>query len=125
MNDSSTPSAGDRLLTQLNEALQGSAEWDERESALLDLARRMADDIDRLETVLTEQVSVIKGSTGQDRLNPVFGELRQQRLALAKVLGEVRLPDEGLVGGAVPNAKKSRAAATRWRAHNSAHPAAG
>lgn len=104
--------AGDKLVASLSASLPEDVEWDERETALLDLARRQANDIAALEALLAEQGPVVTGSTGQDRLNPVFAELRQQRLALGKILGDVKLPDEGL--GASKNAKAQRAAQTRW-----------
>lgn len=112
----STKRAGTELVAQMNGALPDEAEWDERELAILDLARRQADDISDLENVLDIQGPLVTGSTGQERLNPAFAELRQQRLALGKLLESIRLPDEGM--GRVPNAKKARAAATRWREHN-------
>lgn len=111
-----TKKAGTELVAQMNSALPAEAEWDERELAILDLARRQADDISDLENVLHMQGPLVTGSTGQERLNPAFAELRQQRLALGKLLDSIRLPDEYL--GHVPDAKKARAAATRWRAHN-------
>jgi hypothetical protein len=108
--------AGVALIAQINAALADDAEWDERELAILDLARRQANDIAALEQVLETQGPLVTGSTGQQRLNPAFAELRQQRLALEKMLASIRLPDESM--GRVPDAKKSRAAATRWREHN-------
>lgn len=111
-----TSDAGAALIAQINAALPENGEWDERELAILDLARRQANDIADLETVLAGQGPLVKGSMGQERLNPAFAELRQQRLALGRLLESIRLPDEGM--GHVPDPKKSRAAATRWRAHN-------
>jgi hypothetical protein len=109
--------AGAALVAQMNSALPAEAEWDERELAILDLARRQANDIAALEVVLDTQGSLVTGSTGQQRLNPAFAELRQQRLALGKLLEAIQLPDDATMGR-VPNAKKARAAATRWREHN-------
>jgi len=110
--------AGDALAAQLNGALPEGGEWDEREAALVDLARRQADDIEALERLLEKEGPTVTGAAGQSRLNPVFGELRQQRLALGKILSGLRLPDEGMSG--VRDAVKRRAAETRWRAHNAA-----
>lgn len=104
--------SGDKLVALLNQSLPGGAEWDEREQALIDLARRQANDIDQLERLLALEGASVTGSTGQSRLNPAFAELRQQRLALSRILGDIKLPDEGL--GASKNVTKSRAAHVRW-----------
>lgn len=85
---------------------------------MLDLAARQADDIAALERLLAEQGPIVTGSTGQPRLSPVFTELRQSRLALGKLLAELRLPDEGL--GSTRNVKNRRSARARWDAHNAA-----
>src|SRR5690554_3261573 len=109
-------SAGTELVAQLNSALpvtdEGAAEWDERESALIDLARRQADDIEKLERLLEMEGSSVTGSTGQARMNPAFSELRQQRLALAKILSGIRFPDEGY--GSSSNRQQAQAATKRW-----------
>ena len=107
-------SAGEQLVQLLNRALPDGSEWDERESALLDLASHQANDIERLEQLLAEQGAAVPGSKGQPRLSGVFAELRQQRLALARLLSDLRMPDE--VGAAQTGAsiRKSRAARARW-----------
>ncbi|WP_164202368.1 hypothetical protein [[Micrococcus luteus] ATCC 49442] len=105
-------SAGYKLVQQFTDALAPGEEYDERESALLDLARRQADDIDALEAQLKADGANVTGSMGQSRLNPIFAELRQQRLALGKLLHDVKLPDEGL--GSSKNVQQQRAAQSRW-----------
>lgn len=105
-------SAGDALVEQLNAALGEGEEWDEREAAVLDLARRQADDIERLELLLETEGATVMGAAGQTRMNPAFGELRQQRLALTKILASVRLPEEGM--GQQKDVVKQRAANYRW-----------
>lgn len=109
---SKEPNAGDKLVKQFTDALADGEEYDERETALLDLARRQADDIAALERQLEAEGATVAGSMGQTRLNPIFAELRQQRLALAKILHDVKLPDEGL--GASRNSQQQRAARSRW-----------
>lgn len=115
--------AGDALIERLNEALptrtlEGGvvqrSSWDERESALIEIARRQANDIEALETALVMQGTLVTGSTGQQRLNPIFAELRQQRQGLAKILTLLRMPDEGMGAGSGVSAVKSRAASARW-----------
>lgn len=54
-----------------------------------------------------------RGSMGQDVIHPLIGERRAQQAQLAKLLAQLKLPDE--VTGAV-NANPARAAAaTRWK----------
>ncbi|WP_157487923.1 MULTISPECIES: hypothetical protein [unclassified Leifsonia] len=106
--------AGSDLVAQMNGALPVGAEWDERELALLSLAQRQADDIELLEKVLKDQGPIVTGSMGQDRLNPIFTEVRQGRQALAKILEAIKLPDEGL-NGRVKDRKKVAAAERSWQ----------
>ena len=109
------PTAGQQLKVRIDGALQDGAEWDERESALLELAQRQANDIASLEDLLAMQGSTVTGSTGQSRLNPAFAELRQSRLALARILSDLKMPDEGLAGTPqIKRVKAQRAANTRW-----------
>ncbi len=95
--------------------LVGAFELDERECAVLAAACRQADDLVKLEEVLAEDGLVVAGSRGQPRLTTVVAELRQGRLALARLLGALALPDEV---GAKPvtsrSARASRAANVRW-----------
>jgi hypothetical protein len=105
-------SAGDVLVQQFTDALAPDEQYDERELALLDLARRQADDIATLEEQLSAEGVSVTGSMGQTRLNPIFSELRQQRLALSRLLHDVKLPDEGL--GVSKNVQQQRAAQSRW-----------
>lgn len=107
-----TMTAGELLRKQLDAALPDGGEWDERESAILDLASRQANDIAALELLLEQEGPSVTGSTGQARMNPAFAELRQQRLALTKILDSIKLPDEGM--GVAKNVKAQRAAHTRW-----------
>jgi hypothetical protein len=48
--------------------------------------------IDALKTAAVEQPVTVKGSRGQVRINPVFQELRMQRLALATMLKQLGVP---------------------------------
>lgn len=108
--------AGDGLVTQLRAALpvtdQGHAEFTERELVIVDLARRQMNDIETLENLLAEQGATVVGSMKQPRLNPIFAELRQSRIALSRILAELRMPDEGFSDG--KNVRKQRAANHRW-----------
>jgi hypothetical protein len=98
------------LVTAIRDGLPRSHEWDERERALLDLAARQAADIDRLEAAIAEWGVRFQGR-GASVLNQAFCEVRQGRVALARILGQVDVPDtEG------PRSVHGRkAAVTRWQ----------
>jgi hypothetical protein len=86
-------------------------EWDEREVALLDLAARQADDIDRLERDI-EQRGVRVPGRGGEVLNQAFAEVRMGRVALVRILGQVDIPES-----LSPRSLHGRKAAeVRWRA---------
>jgi len=40
-----------------------------------------------------QEGTTVLGSTGQVRVHPAFGELRQYRLALGRLLAQLNLPD--------------------------------
>jgi hypothetical protein len=76
--------------------ITGAYVIDVYEAPLLAAACRQADDVARLEEIIASDGVIVKGSTGQPRLSGAVTEVRQGRLALAKLLGELRLPaDEG------------------------------
>lgn len=54
-----------------------------------------------------------RGSMGQDVIHPLIGERRQQQAALARLLGQLKLPDE--VSGGVGTNPARAAAASRWK----------
>jgi len=106
------PTAGESLRAQLDASLPPGAEWDEREALMIDLAAAQVDDIATLEGVLADQGAIVPGSAGQPRLHPALAEVRQARLALGKLLAEIRLPDEGI--GTSRHVQQQRAARARW-----------
>ena len=65
---------------------------DVRELAILRAAAKQADDVRGLEEALTRDGLTVVGSQGQPRMNPMITELRQSRLALAKLLESIALP---------------------------------
>lgn len=82
--------------------------------AVLELACRQADDVAALEELLATQGLVVNGSQGQPRLTPVVTELRQSRLALAKLLGDLpALTEQGRTMTAGQK-RGRRAANARW-----------
>jgi hypothetical protein len=94
------------LVERVRAALPSTHEFDERDLALLDLAERQARDIDRLEADIAE-----RGVRVGERLNSAIPEARQGRVALARILGQVDLPEVGTTRSL--HARK--AANARWR----------
>lgn len=102
---------GRRLWTSVLAEFDASA----AELVLLAAAARQADDIATLEAGLRDGF-VVAGSKGQLRLSGAVTEVRQGRLALARLIAELRLPTEGEDVG--KHSTKARAAATRWNARD-------
>lgn len=95
-------------------SLTGAYEFDQREAAILAAACRQADDIGRLEALLAVQGLVTVGAAGQPRLSAVLAELRQGRLALAKLLDSLRIPDDSGKVETQSSRRARHAAETRW-----------
>ena len=99
------------------EALSDAFDFDPQELALLEVACRQADDVSELEAVIVRDGYTVPGSAGQQRLNGAVSEVRQGRLALGRLLGQLALPNED---GRVLTAKQrqaKRAADARWSRH--------
>jgi hypothetical protein len=64
------------------------------ELAILAAAARTADQIAGLEKAATGSKPLIRGSRGQDVLNPLVPELRQQRALLAQLLSRLDIPED-------------------------------
>jgi hypothetical protein len=89
------------------------------ELRILEDACREADLIDEMEVARRELPYMVKGSQGQDVINPIISELRQHRATLTSMLAKLKLPDdaEDDVGGRDmdPRATAARKAANaRW-----------
>ncbi len=70
--------------------------------------------------------TTVLGSTGQVRVHPALGELRQHRLAPGRLLAQLGLPDADDASLKSPShTRASKAAQTRWRAHNTQKAANG
>jgi hypothetical protein len=102
------------VRARFDAALPDEYEWDEREATLLAIAERQSARIEQLEALLDDQGLSVKGSTGQDRLNPLVAELRLQYSALARTVEGIRLPDE--TSETKKSVRHQRAAARRWSA---------
>lgn len=96
-------------------AVTGSYDLEPHHGIALGSACRCADMLTRLEFLLAGSLEVV-GSTGQLRLNPAVGELRQGRLALSRLLLDLSLPAEVAGPVVLPPAtlRASRAANVRW-----------
>ena len=98
------------LVEAIRRSLPPSQEWDERERMLLTLAASQADDIERLERDV-EQRGVRVPGRGGEVLNQSFSEVRQARVALARILGQIDVPES-----LSPRSLHGRKAAeVRWR----------
>jgi|SRR5215213_6888464 len=95
------------LVEAIRDGLPDGHEWDEREAVLLELAARQAADVDRLE----QDIATNGVRLSDDRLNPAIAEVRQGRVALARVLAGVDVPD----GASATTLRARKAAAARWR----------
>ena len=85
------------------------------ELELLDEIAGLLDEINELSASVSRDGLTVTGSTGQVRVHPALGELRQHRLALGRLLAQLGLPDEE--GDTVPTFISSRARAAaqkRW-----------
>jgi hypothetical protein len=65
--------------------------------------------VERLEANVADQPLTTAGSTGQERANPLLGELRQQRLALAKLFSQLGTDD-----AETQSQRQRRIAQKRW-----------
>ena len=76
---------------------------------------RLLDEIDLLQSAVGRDGVTAVGSTGQPRVHPGLGEVRQHRLALGRLLSQLALPDvEGEVLPSQVSARARKAAQQRW-----------
>jgi hypothetical protein len=93
------------------------------ELELLFEACRTLDDLESLNNALESDGVTVKGSTGQTRVHPALGEIRQHRLALGRLLSQLELPEPD--GETLPTFKQAQArragksgARARWGVMN-------
>jgi hypothetical protein len=99
-------------------------EFDSRDLAVLEQAARLADTIVALEASVTDDGVMLTGAAGQRRLNGAVVELRQARLGLGRLLGQIDLPDEQRRPVTEASRRAQRAANVRWAAQASRRLAA-
>lgn len=106
----------------------GSALWEDvtasfalraDERRVLEAAAREADLIAVLDAGLVDADLMVRGSQGQQVINPLISEVRQHRATMARLLAQLHLPDEdsGEGAGVGPQARSSSARAlanARW-----------
>lgn len=97
----------------------GDWELEARDLAVLEAACRQADDVADLEAAVGRDGVIVEGAAGQRRLNGAVTELRQARLALGRLLGQVDLPDEQRRPVTEASRRAQRAANVRWAAQAS------
>ena len=98
------PGLGD-AGTALWAEIAGKYDLRHDEARVLEAACRTADDLDRLQAALASQPVMVPGSTGQERANPLFTEIRGHRTLLAKLVAQLGLPDDD---DALVTAKQAR-----------------
>jgi hypothetical protein len=106
--------AGKALQRAVQAGIPDGWELDEREVEMLDLAARQADDLERLETAISEAGAMVAGSTGQPVVNPAIPEARQARIAISRLLGALQLPDAEDSPRSAASERARKAARVRW-----------
>jgi hypothetical protein len=106
--------AGKSLWTAVWSELPATFEFDGRELAILGSACVQADTIAALERAIRRDGVTIAGSKGQRRLHPAIVEARQGRLALARLLGELQIPDVDARPMSSASQRAAKAARSRW-----------
>ncbi|HMM93973.1 terminase [Phycicoccus sp.] len=91
MNDKKPPTGLKRSGRSLWAAVLEEFELDEHERQVLREACRTADLLDSLQTVLDREGPMAESSQGM-RVHPAAVELRQQRIALARLFAALDLP---------------------------------
>lgn len=106
--------AGERLWHRIVGALPSDLEFDEREEHLLWLACAQTDDLAALDAAVERDGVVVRGSAGQPRLNAAVTEARQARIAIARLLADLPLPNEREAPESLATQRARRAAEARW-----------
>ncbi|MFJ9963960.1 hypothetical protein [Streptomyces avermitilis] len=107
-----TESAGSVFVT----AMTAAYDFDPHEYALIVSAASTLDEIEAMEAALAESGPVSKGSTGQDRVNPLIPALANHRLTLLRILRQLGVENEAPVSAdqRQRSAKAQHAAQVRW-----------
>jgi hypothetical protein len=106
--------AGAALWAAIPGDVPAGWELDARGVAVLGAACRQADLVADLEAAVERDGLMIEGAAGQRRLNGAVTELRQARVAMARLLGDVKLPDEDGKATSAASERARHAAQARW-----------
>jgi hypothetical protein len=106
--------AGRALWKTVLDDLPAELDFDPRELAILAAACRQADAVVELEQAIERDGVMIVGAAGQARMNACVTEARQGRLALARLLGDLDLPDEAEQPRSAASKRAQHAAGVRW-----------
>ncbi len=105
---------------------RGRAFWDraldtcelsESELSLLTEVCRLLDECEELRQAVARDGMTVPGSTGQPRVHPALGELRQHRMALGRLLAQLSLPDDDETLQSPLQVRGRNAVAKRWASH--------
>ncbi|MCT9141883.1 hypothetical protein [Streptomyces violarus] len=93
-------------------------DFEPHEHALIVAAASTLDEVEAMEAALAASGPVVKGSTGQDRVNPLIPALANHRLTLLRILKQLGIEDENsaplTADQRAASAKASHAARMRW-----------
>ena len=112
-----TPKGLEKAGAALWRDVIGKYELRADEQRILEDACRERDLLTRLETGLASADLIVRGSQGQDVINPIVSELRQHRSTFATLMRQLNLPDAGGPSGdsgGELSAKNRAAAQARW-----------
>ncbi|GAA3765598.1 hypothetical protein [Micromonospora maritima] len=83
------------------------------ELSVLEQACRTADELDDMAAALQGEPPLVEGSTGQTKVHPLYGELRQHRRVFDALITSLALPMPEESAGRPRSAQARRAAKTR------------
>ena len=107
---------GSALWESVHDGMPDGWEFDDRETAILALACRQADDVARCEAVIERDGVEAVGSAGQAVVSPYLVEARQGRQTIARLLGQLGFPDEEEQPQTESSRRAQHAAQRRWAA---------
>jgi hypothetical protein len=102
--------AGKALWTKLHAVYV----FEPKELIVLEMCCRQADNIAELDREIKKSGVIATGYSGQERISQCVIEVRQARIALARLLGELALPSVDSKPMSARSARAKRAADSRW-----------
>ena len=105
---------GRALWRAVHHGLPADVYLDGRDRVVLRMACEQVDDVAAVAEYLEAMGTAGPGSMGQERLNPAITELRQSRLAVAKLLGQLDLSEPEEDSESPVSRRARQAANSRW-----------